>query len=271
MGFLSFFYRFRPKKIKLGLALGSGGAKGFATLGVLRALEENNLEFDVVGGTSIGSIIGAAYADGYTSTDILELLKRVDFAEIKNLFMINMDTTGLFGVIDRTLGGKNIEELKKPFIAIGTEVETGDEHVFKSGSVATALCASSSYPPFFKPVVSNGKRYIDGAFCNSVPADRVKELGADFILGVDLSDHQPKDNQSLLSKLIPTYEGKVEEPWAKGYEYSDVMINPNLKGYNSVAFRAGAEMYDIGYRAAIEKMPEILKRINDLKLGKKKK
>ncbi len=258
----------KPNKITLGLALGSGGAKGFAELGALRAFEENGIEFQVVAGTSIGSIIGAFYADGYTCTDIYELLLTVDFAEIKNLFMIKMDTSGLFNVIDRTIGSLNIEELKKPFMAVGTELESGEEYVFKSGSVARALCASSCYPPFFKPVVIGDKRYIDGAFTNSVPADLVMEMGADYVVGIDLANHEAKPN--ILSKIFPTYESKVKEPWSKGYKFSDVMLHPDLSDYTSLSFNSGAKMYDIGYNTAMEQMAKIKSDIQALKTKKKK-
>ena len=94
MGFFSWlFKRNKPQPKKLGLALGSGGAKGYAELGVLRAFEENGVEFSVVAGTSIGSIIGAFYADGYSSTDILELLNQVDFSNVLTGIPINMDGT----------------------------------------------------------------------------------------------------------------------------------------------------------------------------------
>ena len=167
------FFRKKKRTLKLGLALGSGGAKGFAELGALFAFEQAGLEFDAVAGTSIGSIIGAFYCAGYSATDIAELLKRVDVSEIKNRFMIQMDTMGLFSVIDNSIGNLDIEELKKPFAAVATEQKTGKETVFFKGSVAKALCASSSYPPFFKPVIVDGTEYVDGAFVNSVPADVV--------------------------------------------------------------------------------------------------
>ena len=154
MKFFSWLLRKKePKKIKLGLALGSGGAKGFAHLGAIKCFEENGISFGYVAGTSIGSIIGAFYADGYSSSDILELLKRVDAGEITNLFMLKMDTSGLFNVINRTLGELTFEELKIPFKAIATNLDSGNEHVFDSGNVANALCASSSMPPFFNTFV----------------------------------------------------------------------------------------------------------------------
>ena len=268
MGFFAWLFRRKhPKTIKLGLALGSGGAKGFAELGALKAFEENGIEFDVIAGTSIGSIVGAFYAQGYTSTDIFEMLKRVDFGEVANLLMIKMDTSGLYNVIDREIGSLNIEDLKKPFVTVATHVESGTEKVFDKGSVAQALCASSSYPPFFKPVVIDGERYLDGAFTNAIPADQVKKLGADYIVGIDLST--PESKSSLLMRFIPTYKTDVENPSAKGYEYSDVMLHPDLTGYTSVSFRSGSAMYDVGYRHALTFIPKILEDIEKLKKSKK--
>lgn len=263
------FRRKKPKEIKLGLALGSGGAKGFAELGALKAFEENGIEFNVIAGTSIGSIIGAFYANGYSSTDILELIKKIDLSDVKKLFMLNMDTSSVFNIIDTTIGSLNIEELKKPFKAIATEIESGDEQVFDKGSTALALCASSSYPPFFKPVVIDGKRYVDGAFSNSVPADRVKEMGADYIVGIDLANHQQK--QSFLSRIFPTYQGKTKEPWKKGYENSNVMLHPDLSEYSPVQIKDADAMFEIGYKCAMDAMPKILTDIENLKTNDKKK
>ncbi len=253
---LKIFGKKPEPEFKLGLALGSGGAKGYAELGALYAFEQNGIEFDMVAGTSIGSIMGAFYAAGYSVTDCIELMKNIDVSEIKNLFMIKMDTLGLFTVIDRTIGNLNIEELKKPFRAVATDLETGKEYVFESGSVAQALCASSAYPPFFKPVIVDGKQLIDGAFTNSVPADLVREMGADYIVGIDLSSHV-KGGGGLLSVIFPEFKGGAEEPWKKGYDNSDFMLHPNLAAYKSVSFSAANEMFDIGYACASEHMSEI--------------
>lgn len=269
MGFFSWLFRRKPREIKLGLALGSGGAKGFAELGALRAFEENNINFDIIAGTSIGSIIGAFYANGYSSTDIGEMLKRVNIGEIKNTFMLKMDMTGMENLLDRYIGSLNIEELKKPFVTVATDYETGEEKLFDSGNVAKALCASSSMPPFFKPVTIEDRRYIDGAYVNSIPADKVKEMGADFIVGINLAT--PESKKTIFAKLFPTYEGKVKEPWKKGYDNSDLIIHPDLTGYSSVSFNSADAMYEIGYLATIEKIPEIKAKIELLKKKKVKK
>ncbi len=269
MGFFNFFkFKKKPNEIKIGLALGSGGAKGFAELGAIKALEENGIGIDYVAGASIGSIIGAFLANEFSATDVLEMLRRVDFGDIKNLFMIKMDTAGMFKVIDKTIGNMQIEELKKPFKCTATNMENGEEHVFDKGSVALALCASASYPPFFKPVIIDNQRFVDGAFTNSVPADLVKEMGADYVIGIDLSNHESKP--SVLARIFPTYKSNIETPWEKGYKYSDVMLKPNLSAYKAISFGAWHEMFDIGYEEAISKMPKILSDIEKLKKTKKK-
>lgn len=269
MGFFSWLFRkSKQKNIKIGLALGSGGAKGFAHLGALRAFEENGIEFDIVAGTSIGSIVGAFYANGYSSVDILELLKRIDFSEFKKLFMMQIDSSGLYQVIKNQLGDLDFNELKKPFKAVATELETGKEKVFESGNVAKALSASSSIPPFFRPVIIDGVKYIDGAYTNAIPADLVKNMGADYVVGIDLSTNKSK--AGLLKLIFPTYKSEVENPSAKGYEFSDVMLHPDLNEFSSVSVGAGSFMYDIGYHHALSFIPKIKKDLEELKNKRKK-
>lgn len=268
MGFFSFLFKKRkPKKLKLGIALGSGGAKGFAHIGVLKAFEENGIEFDIVAGTSIGSVVGAFYSDGYSATDIIQLLERVvDLGDIKSLFMKGVDSLGIFSVVEREIGALDIEQLKKPFKAVATHLESGDEKVFDSGSVTKALCASSSIPPLFKPVVIDGERYVDGAYSNALPADLVKQMGADYVVGIDLSTKESK--QGVLSKLFPSYKAKVENPYEKGYANSDVILHPDLNDFNSYMFWEGAKMYDIGYHHALSFIPKIKQDIENLKKKK---
>ncbi len=270
MGFFAWLKSIRkPKKLKLGLALGAGGAKGFAHLGALKAFEENGIEFDVIAGTSIGSIVGAAYADGYSSTDIFGFLKTVGVGDVKEILSGGKEFNGLYGVIERILGGKNIQELKKPFMAVATELDTGNEYVFKNGSVSVALVASSAIPPYFKPVFIDGVRYVDGAYSNSIPADLAREMGADYVVGIDLRTQESK--KGILSKIFPSYQGKVEKPWQKGYDNADVMLHPDLSGYDSISFLKGNEMYDIGYITAIARIPQIKQDLEYFHKKKKQK
>lgn len=277
MSFWSKIFRKKERKIKVGLSLGSGGAKGFAELGAIKALEENGIEFDVVTGTSIGSIIGAFIADGYSSTDIYELLGRVEASEVASKLFIGMDTSGLRRVIDRSIGSKKIEELKKPFAAAVTDIDASDGKIFYEGEAAAVLCASAAYPPYFKPVVIDGVRYVDGAFFNSIPADAARNLGAEYVIGIDLSNHENKPN--VIEKIFPTFRGGVKEPWKTGYDNCNVMIRPDLTGYGSISFSASREMYDAGYAAAekvidriktdLERMKKTTKRKDKKADGKK--
>ena len=268
MKLFAWLFKRKPKTIKVGLALGSGGAKGFAHLGALKAFEENGIEFDLIAGTSIGSVIGAFVAQEYTSTDIAELIKRIDLGEVTSAFMINMDTSGIFKVVDRELGSLTFEEMKKPFKAVATQLETGDETVFSSGNVASAVCASSSIPPFFKPVLIDGERYVDGAYTNSVPSDVVRDMGADYVVAIDLSTRESKF--SLLKKIFPTYKSSVKEPWAKGYANADIVLHPDLNDYSSVAIGSAMKMYDIGYQCAMSYVQQIKEEISALKTKKKR-
>ena len=265
MGFWAFLKsKFSKKKSVIGLALGSGGAKGFAHLGALKAFEENGIEFDVIGGTSIGSIIGAFYADGYTSTDIYGLVSGLNLKELLTGIPFNMDMSNIKKVLDRQIGGKNIEDLKKPMVVVATDADEMTEVVFKEGNVATALCGSSCFAPFFRPVIdTEGRRLIDGAYVNAIPADRVAELGADYIVGIDLSafkEVNPADKKKA---------GSADNPSAQGYEYSNVMLMPDLREYKAIAYNKRNEMYELGYQAAMEKMAEIRADYTLLRAGKK--
>ena len=257
MSILSFL--FRRKKLKIGIALGSGGAKGFAHLGALKALEENGIEFDVIGGTSIGSIVGAFYADGYSATDVYHLISNLNFREMITGIPYNMDMSGIFGVLNREIGGKSIEELKKPYLAVATDSATMQEVVFTSGRASTAMCASSCMLPYFKKFADeNGRLLIDGAYVNSIPADRVKEkLFADYVIGVDLSAHVERASDGQLDAR------------EKGYKYADIMITPDLKEYSALSIHKRHDMYEAGYISAMEKMEQIKKDYALLRAGKK--
>lgn len=177
--------------------------------------------------------------------------------------MISMNACKIFKVIDRHIGELDFDQLKKPFKAVATELESGKEHVFDSGNVAMALCASSSVPPVFKPVTIDGIKYIDGAFTNSIPADVVKGMGADYVVGIDLSTTKTKP--SIVKKVFPSYKSQVEKPWEKGYEFSDVMLHPDLNGYTSVQFWRGDKMYEIGYQHALTQIDKIKSDLKKLK------
>ena len=237
------------KKHKLGLALGSGGARGMALLGALKALEEENIEFDVVAGTSIGSVVGALYAKGYTVGDMLRLKDSLGLSDPQNMLLLYLGGTGLVGMMRRVTGGAYFDDLIKPFRAIATDLYTGEEVVMGMGEVATAIAASSAVPPAFRPVERDGRKLVDGAFTNSVPSDAVKNLGAESDTNQDL--------KRTLDELYPGNGVKLTVKSTQCYTYSDYVLAPDLRGISGADIRRLDDMYETGYKAARDKMNEI--------------
>ena len=267
---MGFFNRIKSKfnkkrPAKLGLALGSGGAKGLAHIGVLKAFEEEGITFQVVTGTSIGSIVGALYVKGYSARDIIEVIESLNRKE----FAKNLRPFAEMDFAEKFIGqyvDENIEELPLPYACCATDAETNEGVLLKSGSAARACTASSAIPPFFKGVQIDGKKLYDGAFTNSVPADVCKDLGADFVIAVDLGAFlKPDDEKSRFSRLLGSAINAfvsvkyTEDSKSRGYEAADIMLKPNLYNYRAtdVSVEAMNAMYEIGYNEARAHMDEI--------------
>ena len=171
------FFTRRRKQPVLGLALGSGGAKGMAHLGALKAFEEAGLTFSIVTGSSIGAIVGALYAKGYSYADMTQIVEGLNRKEFSKNLRPFADLSFAEAFLEDYADG-DIEGLPKPFAACATDGETNELVVLKSGKIARAVTASAAIPPFFRGVEWEGKKLYDGAFSDAVPADICKELGA---------------------------------------------------------------------------------------------
>ena len=177
----------------IGLALGSGVARGWAHIGVLRALAENGIKPDVIAGTSIGAVVGGAYVSG--GLDALEDwargLAKTNFFRFLDFKLLG---GGLFGgakltdIMTKSFGDKKIEDLPIPFIAIACELSTGHEVWLREGDLINALQASFALPGVFEPVAANGKWLVDGALVNPVPVSVCRALGAEMVISVNLAE-----------------------------------------------------------------------------------
>lgn len=248
------------KKKKIGLALGSGGAKGMAHLGVLKAFEEFGIEFDVVAGTSIGSIVGAMYSKGYSVTDTRELIKRLDYKNIAISLLVGGTFNPIKKIISDALGTEEFSDLKKPFAAVATDVSNGAEVILRGGNLIDALMASSAMPPFFKAVKIDDSILADGAFVNAVPADIAKSMGADVVIGVALSEYSEDKTMDFL-----TTSGDVLTLSQNGFKSCDVLLTPSLNGYMATDVLKTEDMYEIGYDCAKAHIEEILTLVNSKK------
>ncbi len=179
-------------KQKVGLALGSGSARGLAHIGVIRALEEAGIKIDYVAGTSIGALIGSVYASGK-----LDALEKVylgfDWKKVAYFFDVTFPKSGLIDgkkvsdFVREYIHAEEIEHLLLPFRAVAADIYTGEEVILDQGDVIEAVRASISVPGIFTPVRKNGQVLVDGGLVNPVPVSTARAMGADFIIAVDLN------------------------------------------------------------------------------------
>ncbi|RLD55529.1 MAG: patatin [Bacteroidetes bacterium] len=217
------------KKKKVGLVLGSGGAKGLSHIGVIKFLEEMDVKIDFITGSSIGALIGGAYADGLSIKEIEDIALETDITSTAKLFSPGFGKSGLVtgskvqDFLTSILGNKNIEDLKIPFTAIATDIITGEEIRFNKGNLVEAIRASISIPIVFQPVIRNNIVLVDGGLVNPVPINVAREMGADFIIAVNIlsSKNKPEskpdkksNNKINLEKpleIIPVLQRKLED------------------------------------------------------------
>ncbi len=179
-------------KDKIGLALGGGAARGWAHIGVIRALNDAGIQPDIIAGTSIGAVIGGCYAAGHLD-GIEEFARSLTRRRVFGYLDINLAGTGLINGqrlvdrLDHALGNQSIEDLNKEFSAVATEIGTGHEVWLSRGSLVDAVRASYALPGIFKPVKINNRWMFDGALVNPVPVSVCRAMGARYVIAVNLN------------------------------------------------------------------------------------
>jgi predicted acylesterase/phospholipase RssA len=179
----------RKKRLKIGLALGGGSAKGFAHIGVLKVLHKNKIFPDYIAGTSAGAMVGALYAAGHSPEDIEEIAKKTDWKRVMDFTIPKsgfIEGKLIENKIRREVNGKKFSQLNIPFRAVAYNLDLHEKVVFSKGDVAKAVRASLSIPGIFAPLKIDGHRYIDGGVVDPTPFDVVKKMGADYVIAVDL-------------------------------------------------------------------------------------
>lgn len=228
-----------PVRPKIGLALGSGSARGLAHIGVIRAVEEAGIEIDCIAGTSMGALIGAVYAAG--KLDELEaVFATFDWKKTLSFFDVVLPKSGLLdgakvGELVRGLvHAKSIEALNMPFQAVATDIANGTEVVIGSGDVIEAVRASISVPGIFTPVRSGDRILVDGGLVNPVPVSAARAMGADIVIAVDLNHEivAGKNFKSLLNgmKHDDTNEAPLFARWVGDYRAAMQELKQKLLG-----------------------------------------
>ncbi|WP_196890994.1 patatin-like phospholipase family protein [Aureivirga marina] len=297
----------KKKKPKIGLVLSGGGAKGFAHVGALKVIEEAGVEIDYIGGTSMGAIVGSLYASGYSAKEIDSLIRTLDFDKIlqdklprkayslfdkenseKYAFTFPI-TKGKIGLPKAISKGQNVlnlltrltqhvdtirdfSKLPIPFVCIATNLETGEEVVLRKGFLPEAVRASSSFPTLLEPIELNGKLLIDGGVVNNFPVDRVREMGADIIIGIDVQNELAKKDEldsavKILNQIV-SFQIYAEDQ--KKVDDVDLYIHPDIADYSVVSFDKLSEIIAEGEKTTKKYIPE-LEKIADEQLKTKRK
>jgi NTE family protein len=263
-------YRSLPaeKSTKVGLALGGGGARGLAHIGILKGFQEADLPVDAIAGTSVGALIGALYAAGISTHELEEMTAQIGWSSLTNvsrfsLFRLlvaerRLTTDNMETYLRRHIGDRRFDQLNIPFACTATDLQTGERVVFREGSVALAARASATIPGFFEPVVFRHRYLVDGGLVSNIPTDLVSALGAGFIVAVDVTADftrfQPKNVMAILNQAIYIQSETMSR---QELARADIVIRPHLGDISAIDLSRSAECIDGGVIAARRIAPRI--------------
>lgn len=253
---------------RVGLVLGGGAARGFAHVGVIRVLEREKIPLDLIVGTSVGSLVGAIYADKKSSFELewvsfsLEEKDVFDYA-FTQLYQGLARGDRLEEFVLRKITAREIQQLKVPFAAVATDIQNGEVVVLRSGSVARAVRASSAIPGIFIPVRHQGKLLVDGGVLDNVPVDVARSMGAEFVIAVDLSGGR---KTAQVNNIFDTIIQSLNLMAAQGTEVrlkeADVVIQPAITQFGPLDFNKKKELLAAGIQAAEQALPLIREKLS---------
>ncbi len=252
--------RKKQKRNCVGLVLGGGGARGFVQVGALKAFKERGIDFDLVVGTSVGSIVGALYAAGVGPDTIIDVAETLDIGDFHGRILFKPDDARKIGrALESIIGDVKIEQLGKKYAAVATDLKTGKPAVLDSGSVCDAVSASSAFPIAYSPLNLDGRNLCDGGLTDNIPADVARLLGADKVVTVDAHSTRGSgtDGTGMFDILKAMFSIMSANASAVGLMQSDVIIAPDTSAFKSTRKDGYLEMIELGYKAAIDKCDEI--------------
>lgn len=248
--------------LKTGIVFSGGGARGFAYVGVIRAFEEAGIDFDLVAGTSIGSLVGAIYASGISSAEMEKYaldIKQRDIQSSKLVF-VPSKTERLESLISGILGDRSFSDLKKPFCAVAVDMKTGKEVRLTEGDLVKAIAGSCAVPGVYVPVEFGDMRLADGMLTNNIPADVLREMGADIVISLDINPTRGMGTDSIktLDVLKASLRILMVANAINGYVHSDYIIKIDLSEFSQLKVRDVEQLIERGYQATKEQLSEIL-------------
>lgn len=272
---------------KIGLALSSGSARGLAHIGVLDIMEKEGIPIDLIAGTSMGSVIGALYAQGMSTDEIRNIATNLKWKELAGLFAVTLPGTGLLSDrkirsrLKEIIGGVDFANLRIPFVCVATDITTGEEVVISQGPVVEAVIASILWPVVFKPVMWQGRYLVDGGIVDPVPVQALKSMGAGFVVASNVivgpeertpnnlikAGGQSKTRSEQAPGIFNTMMQFINIAHYQAVERSlhgaDIVIKPSLDGIGFVDFHRANECTYRGALAAQTAMPQIKRLLAD--------
>jgi NTE family protein len=243
------------KRPLVGLALGGGMARGCAHIGVLRELEKHNIPIDLIAGTSVGSLIGGAYAAGLSPDQIEEMALTISWNDlgrvtISKLGFYNSERTEEY--VRKHFPVTEFEKARLPFGAVATDIQTGKMVIFTEGSLPLAIRASCAMPIFYTPVVVNGRMMVDGGLVGHIPASVARLMGADLVIAIDVNSQHlpippPTHLFSVMSQALSVM-GRTAVQYL--YADADIVIRPQIEQVRPDDLSKAAEMITAGEEAA---------------------
>jgi NTE family protein len=260
-GFRSFAYAGQGERPKVGLALGGGFARGIAHIGVLRALERNQIPIDFIAGTSVGALIAATYASGTSLDEMTRQGAATRFSDFGRWTLSRMGMASndrLEDFLRRFTSARYFSEMKIPLSIVATDVISGESVHFTDGEISPALRASCAYPGLFLPVEYRGRVLVDGFLTEAVPARAVRAMGAELVISVHLEPglihSKPRNTIEVISRSFSIIQTSALQPWRAA---TDVLIEPDVHHILWDEFAKTPELVFAGESAAGAAMPKI--------------
>jgi NTE family protein len=261
------------EKIKVGLSLSGGGARGFAHIGVIQALLEDGIQPDAISGASAGSVVGALYAAGYSPEEMLQFVKESNFLKLMKFGIPSGGLSKLTYLRERlstVIDEDDFAGLKYPLSVAITNLNNGVLEIKEEGPLYDVIMASCSVPLVFQPVELDKKLYVDGGLLCNLPVQPLRDK-MDFVIGVNLVPPVDVDHKTLSGVMSIAHRCFDLSIWANTQpqcELCDVLMEPKgITDFTIFQFNKYKEIYKVGYESAKAQMPTILKHLTPLMLS----
>lgn len=254
-----------PPPPKIALVLGGGAAKGFAHIGVIKALEAHNIAPDLIVGTSAGSVVGALYAAGYNGFDLQRIALSMDETTVRDWVLPNrgfMRGNALQKFVNDAVQNRPIESLNRPLAIVATDLQSGEPVVFLAGNTGLVVSASSSVPGIFQPVKIGNREYVDGGLVSPVPVKVARDLRADIVIAVDISDRPSLSRlRDTIDVLLQTFTIMGRTIARQELVAADVVVSPDISQLTSTSFESKNYAVIEGEQAGLAAVPLVQQKI----------